>query len=89
MRAWSRTLGEICDRAELPHGSAVGLGLWVWCVPAGDSNLIWGIPFANFFAWGVIVLGVHLDRDRGCAQRLARTKRTRRLRVRPVRSRPR
>ena len=51
------TLGEVCDRFDLPHGSAFGLGLWVWCVPAEDPNVIWGIPFANFYAWGVVVLG--------------------------------
>jgi hypothetical protein len=50
-------IGQVCDAAGLPHGSAHGVGLWVWCVPAFESNLIWGIPFANFFAWGVVVLG--------------------------------
>ena len=50
-------LGEVCDQSYLPHGSAFGLGFWVWCVPGHDSTLIWGIPFANFFAWGVVVLG--------------------------------
>jgi hypothetical protein len=51
------TIGEVCDRFDAPHGSAVGLGLWVWCVPADDPNQIWGIPFANFYAWGVVIFG--------------------------------
>ena len=50
-------IGEMCDRFDLPHGSAFGLGLWVWCVPDTEPNLIWGIPFANFYAWGVVIFG--------------------------------
>jgi hypothetical protein len=50
------SLAEICDATNLPHDSAAGLGLWVWCVPRAEHSLIWGIPYANFFAWGVVVL---------------------------------
>jgi hypothetical protein len=53
------SLGEICDQSGLPHGSALGLGFWVWCVPAAERALVWGIPFANFYAWGMVVLGFH------------------------------
>ncbi len=53
------SLGEMCDQNGLAHGSAVGLGFWVWCVPAQEQALIWGIPFANFYAWGMVVLGFH------------------------------
>jgi hypothetical protein len=49
-------LAQICDATDLPHGSAAGLGLWVWCVPRAEHSTIWGIPFANFSAWGVVVL---------------------------------
>jgi hypothetical protein len=50
------SLAQICDATNLPHDSAAGLGLWVWCVPSDEHSLIWGIPYANFFAWGVVVL---------------------------------
>lgn len=50
------SLAQICDATDLPHDAAAGLGLWVWCVPSGEHSLIWGIPFANFYAWGVVVL---------------------------------
>ena len=50
-------LGLDCDNAALPHGAAHGLGFWTWCVPPQEHTLIWGIPFANFYAWGMVVLG--------------------------------
>src|SRR6185295_13034666 len=50
------SLANICNATNLPHGSATGLGLWVWCVPSVEHWLIQGIPFANFYAWGVVVL---------------------------------
>jgi len=50
-------LSDTCAQPGMPQGSALGIGFWVWCVPGSDHALIWGIPFPNFYAWGVVVLG--------------------------------
>lgn len=49
--------GMACDASYLGPGAAIGIGFWVWCVPQMETTLIWGIPYANFFAWGAVTLG--------------------------------
>ena len=33
-----------------------GVGLWVWCVPQGDTALWLNVPLANFFGWWLVIV---------------------------------
>jgi len=46
-------LGESCVGVGEPFG---GIGVWTWCVPAGDEALWYNVPLNNFFLWfGIVV----------------------------------